>query len=98
MVAQENGELHNCKVLPKKREFLGLYKILSSKTHSFQGRSKYLKLLMELPPKKKRNTRNKKLLIIVTMTFVLGEEAGKEVRKRCQVFDKNFYKALLNVV
>jgi len=50
--------------------------------------------------KRKRNTRNKKLLIIMTMTFVSGEEAGKEVRKSCQdrQLDKNFYKALLNIV
>lgn len=38
-------------------------------------------------------------MIIVTLTFVLGEGAGKEVRKRCQdrQFDKNLYKALLNI-
>ena len=36
----------------------------------------------------------------MTMTFVSGEEAGKEVRKSCQdrQLDKNFYKALLNIV
>ena len=37
--------------------------VQNTKQHSFQGVSKYLKLLMELPPNKKKNNRNKTFLI-----------------------------------